>query len=208
MKRNFRGLQARSTLGVAACLAGAGLAMAPTLAQAESGFATATSGTLTATARLDFRVVIPRILFLQVGTGTLNANNTTVDLIDFTVGASGLGTGTAVTSANTVTARVISSVGAINLSASTVGALSNGSQSISYSQIAGTASVLTSATALAHPALGDGVSNSVSVPATNGVVNRDATWTFSYSNAAVVPAGTYGGVNTNNSRVTYTATSP
>jgi hypothetical protein len=39
-------------------------------------------------------------------------------------------------------------------------------------------------------------------------ITADAKWTFSYANALTVPGGTYGGVNTNNSRVTYTATMP
>ena len=39
-------------------------------------------------------------------------------------------------------------------------------------------------------------------------VNRDAKWTYTYANAAVVAPGTYGGTNTNNSRVTYTASMP
>ena len=38
--------------------------------------------------------------------------------------------------------------------------------------------------------------------------HADAKWTFSYANTAAVPAGTYGGVNVNNSRVIYTATMP
>ena len=37
------------------------------------------------------------------------------------------------------------------------------------------------------------------------VTNVGSTWTFAYKNTNTVPAGTYGGVNTNNSRVTYTA---
>lgn len=189
-------------------LAGALLLAGPGAASAESSFATANSGTLQATARLDFSIVIPRILFLQVGTGTLNAGNTTVDQVQFTVAAANLGTGTAVPAANSVTARVLSSVGAVTLQARTTGALSNGAQTISFSSISASAGVLTSPTALPHPLLGDNVANSVAIAATNGVVNRDATWSFSYSNAAVVQAGTYGGVNTLNSRVTYTASTP
>jgi hypothetical protein len=42
----------------------------------------------------------------------------------------------------------------------------------------------------------------------NRIVNQDARWTYSYANTALVPSGTYGGVNTNNGRVTYTASLP
>ena len=40
------------------------------------------------------------------------------------------------------------------------------------------------------------------------IVQRDAKWTYTYRNQTVPPAGTYGGVNTNNGRVTYTASVP
>jgi hypothetical protein len=194
--------------GCAAVLAAAALLALPPAVRAESSFTTANSGTLQATARLDFSIVIPRILFLQVGTGTLNANNGTIDLVQFTVAPTVLGTGTAVAAANTVTARVISSVGAVSLAARTTGPLSNGTQSISFSQVSAAAAVLTSPVALPHPVLGDNVTNTVAIAAANGVVNRDATWSFSYANTAVVQSGTYGGVNANNGRVTYTASTP
>jgi hypothetical protein len=38
------------------------------------------------------------------------------------------------------------------------------------------------------------------------VVNQAAVWTYTYLNDGIVPAGTYGGVNAQNGRVTYTAT--
>jgi hypothetical protein len=136
------------------------------------------------------------------------ANNGTIDLVQFTVAPTVLGTGTAVAAANTVTARVISSVGAVSLAARTTGPLSNGTQSISFSQVSAAAAVLTSPVALPHPVLGDNVTNTVAIAAANGVVNRDATWSFSYANTAVVQSGTYGGVNANNGRVTYTASTP
>jgi hypothetical protein len=45
-------------------------------------------------------------------------------------------------------------------------------------------------------------------PPSGKVMNRDAKWTFTYLNSAVVAPGTYGGTNVNNSRVTYTASMP
>ena len=48
----------------------------------------------------------------------------------------------------------------------------------------------------------------VALTAVGGVVNQDAKWTYQYANSAIVPADTYGGVNTNNGRVTYTASLP
>jgi len=40
------------------------------------------------------------------------------------------------------------------------------------------------------------------------VTNLQSTWTYAYLNPATAAAGTYGGVNTNNGRVTYTAAIP
>jgi len=47
----------------------------------------------------------------------------------------------------------------------------------------------------------------INAPASK-VIKQDAKWAFAYANTATPPAGVYGGVNTNNSRVTYTATMP
>ena len=50
----------------------------------------------------------------------------------------------------------------------------------------------------------------ITVTPTTGtrVVSRDARWTYTYANSAIVAPGTYGGTNVNNSRVTYTAAMP
>jgi len=201
------------SLRIAATLAVLG---APLLANAESSLQTG-GGALNATARLDFRITVPKVLFLHVGTGTSMANNGTINLIDFTVPAANVGDGSVISATagsgdlgnGTVTARVIGNNGDVTLSSTTVGALGNGlGDTISYGQIATAAAVLTSATALAAPALADGATTNTVVPAAAKIVNRDARWTFSYLNAAIVPPGTYGGVNVNNSRVTYTASMP
>ena len=104
----------------------------------------------------------------------------------------------------------MSNSGNVTLNATAAGALSDGSgDTISYAQITTTASTLTSATALPAPVLTNTTSANVvlTAPATK-VITQDAKWTFAYANTAVVPTGTYGGVNTNNSRVVYTATMP
>jgi hypothetical protein len=197
-------------------LAVAVLAAAPTIASAESNYQTGT-GALTATAHLDFQVTIPKVLYLRVGTGSNLANNTAIDLISFSVPAASVGNGTAVAATaasgdlgnGAVTARVIGNSGAVTLGATTAGALGNGAgDTISYGQINTAVATLTSTTALPPPALADGASSTVNVPAVANIVNRDARWTYSYANSAVVPAGTYGGVNVNNGRVTYTASAP
>lgn len=201
----------------AALLAGLTLAGA---AQAESNFQTTTgTGALTANARLDFQVTVPKILFLQVGTGTQFANNTAINQIAFVVPGAGVGDGSAVAATaasgdagnGRVTARLVGNNGAIAFSSTTLGALNNGAagDTISYSQIGVAAAPLTSATALPSPALVDGASTTTSItPAAGKVVNRDATWTYSYLNQTVAAPGVYGGVNAQNSRVTYTAVMP
>jgi hypothetical protein len=199
-------------------IAAAGLAAlgAPRLAHAESNLQTG-AGALTGTARLDFRVTVPKVLFLQVGTGAALATNTTINLIDFVVPAANLGDGTAIAATaasgdlgnGTVTAKVLGNNGNVTLTSTTVGALGNGAgDTLSFAQIATTPAVLTSATALAAPGLADGATTSTTVPAAGKIVNRDARWTFSFLNTALVAPGTYGGVNANNSRVTYTASMP
>ncbi len=196
--------------------AAAALVFAPMTSHAESNISTGNTA-LTATARLDFRVTVPKVLFLQVGTGTSLAANGTVNLIDFVVPAANVGDGTPIAATATsgdlangvVTARVIGNNGAVTLTSTSSGALNNGSgDTISFGQISGAATALTSATPLAIPAIVDGGTTTTTVPAAGKIVNRDAKWTFSYLNAAAVPPGTYGGVNTNNGRVTYTASMP
>jgi hypothetical protein len=185
-------------------------------ARAESNLQTGGGG-VTATARLDFRVVVPKVLFLQVGTGTSMAANNAVNIIDFQVPAANVGDASAIGATvssgdqgnGTVTARVIGNNGNVTLTSTTTGALDNGAgDTISFGQIATSATVLSSATPLAAPALVDGATTSTTVPAAGKIVNRDARWTFSYLNGAIVPPGTYGGVNANNGRVTYTASMP
>lgn len=200
-------------------LLAAALVAVPFAASAESNFVSGTGGGgLTATAHLDFQITVPKILYLRVGTGSAVADNNTVNLIDFSVPAANVGDGTPVTASagsgdlgnGTVTARVIGNNGAINFSSQTSGALDNGAgDTISYSAIATTVASLSTPTTLTHPALADAGTTSVTLtPASGKVINRDAQWTYTYSNSAIVAPGTYGGVNTNNGRVTYTATMP
>jgi len=124
-------------------------------------------------------------------------------------GGSIAGTGGDLT-AGVETAAIVSNSGNVTLNATATGALGNGAgDTIAYTQITTAATTLTSATALPAPVLGNGTSTNVvlTAPATKVIV-QDAKWTYAYANSAMVPQGTYGGVNTNNSRVTYTATMP
>lgn len=183
----------------------------PLLAAAESNFQTgAATNAPGAQARLDFQITIPKVLFLQVGTGAYFTNNTTVDGVVFTVPAANVGDGVPVASVPaSVPVRVVGNNGNITLNATTLGALGNGAgDTISYTQIVGSSNNAN----LAHPAafVDGGTSANVTITPNIGakVTDRTANWSFTYANAAVVPPGTYGGVNANNSRVTYTVTMP
>ena len=196
----------------------AALVAAPMLANAESAFTTGAGSPITAAAHLDFQITIPKMLFLQVGTGTSMAANATINQIAFSVPAANVGDSSVISATagsgdlgnGVVTARVIGNNGTVTFTSQTAGALGNGAgDTISYSQIATAAAANTTATVLAAPALADAATTTVTLtPASGKVLNRDAKWTFTYANSAVVAPGTYGGTNTNNSRVTYTASMP
>jgi hypothetical protein len=211
----------KTSVAVKTLFGAAALAL-PLLTSAESnvqsGAATAAPG---ATAHLDFSIVIPKTLYLRVGTGSSYttgnlANNAAVDLVTFSPAVGTVGNGTPVAgtggdlTGGVETAAVVSNSGNVTLNATTTGALSNGAgNTIPFTQITTAATTLTSATVLPAPVLTNTTSANVvlTAPASKLIV-QDAKWTYSYANAAAVPAGTYGGVVANNSRVVYTATMP
>jgi hypothetical protein len=192
--------------------------VAPMAAYAESNIRSGPGSPLTASARLDFQITIPKVLFLQVGTGTNMAANATINQIAFTVPAANVGDSTVINATagsgdlgnGQVSAKVVGNNGTITLQSSTVGALGNGAgDTISYADIATAVAANTTATTLAAPALVDASTASVTLtPASGKVINQDAKWTYTYKNTTVAAPGTYGGVNANNSRVTYTASMP
>lgn len=184
----------------------AGLVLAtlalPLAANAESNITTGT-GTITATARVNFSVTIPRFIFLQVGTGTLLAANSTIDTISFTPAVAVVGNGTAVAATagsgnlgnGGVTVRIIGNAGNVTLGAvSTPALLTSGSNTIPWTQIS--TAITGGAT---HPTINGA---NASFTATANVVNITGTWIYSYLNTVTPASGTY------TSQVTYTATTP
>jgi hypothetical protein len=203
-------------------LLGAAALTLPVMVNAASNVVTGT-GTISATASVDFSVVIPQVLYLRVGTGSayaatpsVLANNATIDTITFSPAAGTVGNGTAVAgtggdlTGGVETAAIVSNFGSVTLVATATGALSDGAgDSIAYTQITTTASALTSATPLPAPVLSNTTSNTVTLTApASKMITEDAKWTFSYANAVTVPAGTYGATVANNGQITYTATMP
>ena len=195
----------------------AGMSTIPTVAQANSQFVTGVATPLTASANLDFTITVPKFVYVRISTGTNMANNATVDNLVYTVPAANVGDSTAISgvggdlTGGQVTARVTGNNGTIAFSSTTLGAMSNGAgDSISYSQMNVAVATNTSATALPAPTLVDGSTTSVNLTPTSGtkVTNLDAKWTFTYKNNNIVAAGTYGGINTQNGRVTYGVSMP
>ena len=199
---------------------------APLAAQAESTTINPAATNSAATAHLDFTVVIPPVLFLRVGTGNAvgAANNGAVDSLTFTVPGTNLGDGTVIAAGATdgdltngaVTVRIFSNVGTnVTLNSNVTGQLANAAgDTIPWSQIAVAAAALASGTsgytngAITHPAFSatSGAGTATTLTAASKLVRQEGKWTFSYSNANVVPAGTYGATIPKNGRVTYTAT--
>lgn len=187
---------------VAIAVTVAGLAGFASVAQAESNV-----GTTTASARLDFQVVIPGVVFLQVGTGTFRQNIGTIDRIVFeptdqqitdggtvaaTAGSGNLGNGQ-------VTVRVFGNTGALDLTSTATDLVSIGEDTIPWTQIA-----VAVTGAIPHDAFDEDGAMSVNLAAVGAspIVNRQGSWAYSYANTEGFRPGTYQG------RVTYSVVSP
>lgn len=201
----------------------------PFLARAESNVNTAAVVGTAVTARLNFSVVIPSVLYLAVGTNSSMAANATVDPLVFTVPAASIGAGTTsvvVTGGDqgvgAVTVRVFSNVGGptgnVSLNSGTTGQMLNavGGDAIPWTDIAVASAPLATTTTgytntgITHPTFNNGAAGgtgtAVTLTAAGKVVRQEGKWTFSYSNTNVYPAGTYGGSVALKGIVTYTAT--
>jgi hypothetical protein len=176
-------------------------------AQAASDINIGAGANLTANANLNFRITVPRLIFLAVGTSTLFADLATTDRVDFTLTAAQIAApGTAVAGVSTggaINTRVFGNGGAINFSAN--GSLNGlsplvaGPALVPWTQIAATSVSGT----LLPPAIGNGVAGANSpLAATGGVVNQTGVWSFNYLNTSAIAAGEYNGT------VVYTAVMP
>jgi len=175
----------------------------PSAVLAESNFTVNNVANITATARVNFLVVIPKFVALQVGTGAPFVTDTTIDTVTFSpaLGAVGDGNAVAGTGGNlgggAVDVRVVGNNGNM-----TLGAVSgnpnlvtvSGGETIPWSEI-----TVTTAGGTAHPLINGGT---VTYNAVGRIVNATGTWTYSYENNLTVPSGDYTG------QVTYTATTP
>jgi hypothetical protein len=171
---------------------------APLLASAESDL---TIGTGSAAARLNFQVIIPRVLFLAVGTGNATlADNGTIDTLtyDYSATPADVGSGTD-SAAQAVNVRVLGNNGQIAIGAAGTGtglvSDLDAADIIPWTEVLATSSTPT----FNAPAVGSSANPTLSA---GKVTNRTAIWNFAYSNTAVAAPGTYSG------QVTYTATMP
>ncbi len=178
-------------------------------AHAESDLNVSNTAGASASAKLDFRITVPRIIFLRVGTGTNFADalgGANINMVDFTLTANdltsvapiaGVPNAGASSTAGSVDARVLGNGGDVSFRAvgSGAGLTAPGvTTPVAWSQIAPT-----STGSLPHPTIGGGAAN---LTATNNVVNASSTWKFDYLNANAISAGVYTG------QVTYTAALP
>jgi len=184
----------------------------------------AVSGSV-ATARLDFAVDIPPVLYLRVGTGNAigAANNTTINGISFSVASAAIGNGVSINASagsgdlgnGGVTVRIFSNVGTdVRLNSSVTGQLRNAAgDTIAWSQVSVAAAALPVGTPgytngpITHPAFSAtaGAGTPTQLTAVGKLVMREGRWTYSYSNTVTPVAGTYGSTVANHGRVTYTA---
>ncbi len=195
------------------------LAAVSTFAQAESRLSAATSGQITANAKITVSVTVPKILYLRVGTA-----GATQDVVNFVVGPSGL-TGVPVTdtafagavpvgpgsvtvtdtdasagAAGAISAQLWSNTGTATLSCTST-AIGSGAVTLPKADFKVTSTA--GATALLHPG-GDlsCTGAGVTVGAAGGAGAFASTWNYSYNPTTLPPAGTYTGT------VTYTAVQP
>jgi hypothetical protein len=195
-------------------------AVLPVPAPAETGN-TAGGSAANATARVDFRVVIPKFLRLQVGSA-----GGAVDRIDMAPGPAQLATSPSTTVGGTgglgggaVAVRVQAAPGpdVVNLTYRTTdetgagrAALSDGANSVPWNTVK-VATGGASAASLAHPvALADGSATEVGVvtpvPEVAGIIDLNATWTYSWNDGGVsFPASASGGYT---GRVAYKLSTP
>ena len=190
----------------------ASVAVGATNALAESSQVTGAGSPLTTSANLDFRVNIPGVLRFRIGTA-----GAAIDNIIFDVPAANVGDGTDVNAtsggdvaAGQVTVQLFGNRSAITLTPTVPANLSNGTDTMPYTEIKVSAATGDGGGGLSPNGATRSPIAARAVPVTSGtkITNRNDVWTFVYDNAAGYPAGTYGGVNTNGSRVTWTASMP
>ncbi len=204
----------------------ASMALTSSFAFANSTLVAPAAVGATASASLDFRVVIPRVLYIRIGAGVAGTGGA-INLMDMAPAAANVGDGSVINAtggdvaANAVTVRIYGNGNSnISLNSTTTGQLANGvaGQFIPWTQITVTPAALAVGTAgftngaITHPAFNNGAAGGLgtatTLTAVAGAVRQEGQWAVAYANTGLPAAGTYGGINTNNGRVVYTVTMP
>jgi len=208
---------------MAAIACAAGIAAAPSAAQADSSTSATSANVPRSTlASLDFTIAIEKFIFFRIGNGTLPTPGGTTSTVSFAltpsipgvpttpatgnntaVNWSGTAPSFAVTpSGNVLPVEVRSNAGQVSLRATATAPLTSGANTIPLSEI----TIASNDANLPAPAIPNtGTGTGVNVTGTsfsNLVTLRTADWTFSYANSASRTAGTYTG------QVTFTASTP
>jgi len=191
------------------------VALASTGAMADS--TTDTAAPWSAAVNHDFTIVIPGFLYFRVGADVAaTINNITFTATTANVGNSTpiAGTGGETGGGSAANVAVRSNVGQVTITEtnnSGGNGLGNGTAAdgyIAYTQISTSSS---DAANFPAPALSNAGGGTALVALNGGsakVTQRTAVWTYSYLNATIPAAGTYGTGTGTGGRVTYTATAP
>jgi len=157
----------------------------PAVSMADSDIALGASGS--ATADLNFSIVIPQFVYFQVGA---SATPGVLDTVAFNLATVESGSGLDVADSNGPVDVVLRSNAQVTISAQALAG--SGPLAVGSTQILRTAS----SASIPLPAFG------ASAAPVAGPINATGTWTFAYDNSAVFAAGTY------TDTVTYTAATP
>jgi hypothetical protein len=227
-KLTFKDIHMKVAIRFTKCVVAlASLAALAPAAMANSTIVAPAPAAATASANLDFRVVIPRVLYIRIGNGVAGTGGT-VNLMDMSPAAANVGDGTAVAATGGdqgpagVTVRIYGNGNApITLNSATTGQLSTGvvgAPTLGWNNITVTPAALAATTAgftngaITHPAFNNaaagGAGTATVLNPVGGSVRQEGRWDIAYTNTALPAAGTYGGTVANNGRVTYTVSMP
>ncbi|NIW25412.1 MAG: hypothetical protein GWN29_13075 [Gammaproteobacteria bacterium] len=170
----------------------------PMLATADSDQQVGAPGATQAQANLDFRISIPTFIYFQIGSA-----GATIDTVDFDLAAGPTTPGSGPLNATSGTVNVVLRTNATNLnltanSGGVVNLQNAAGDTIPLTDITGAAT----GTEIPHPAAFGGTA--AVTPTNTDITDNTETWTFTFANGTVYPAGVYGDGAGNGRTVAYT----
>ena len=167
----------------------------PVIATADSDLSIALAGSASAQANLDFAITIPSFIFFQVG-----SPGSTIDSVSFDLLTANEEPGSTNPVAGSSTVSVALRTNATNVRIAASGG--NMTDTLGGAGSIPLTDITPSSAASDIPVPDFGADTGLIAPSG---FNLSDTWSFSYDNTTVVPAGVYG-TDTNGGRVTYTVT--